>query len=603
VTPDDPVSAYSERMGRARGWVERHGGRLGVLLLVVGSLVPLVDALLGGTFVGNPVDTLLVAAAGSLVGARLRPVAAVSCCASAAGLLTVANQVADRGQYSAVNDLFFFAALVGGPALAGAVVEARARQVRELRRLSRLHAQQREAELRAVRLGERNRVERAVTQSMVQRMSGMVVQVSGARSGAGSPEVGQALRRLEDTARGALDDLRETLGSLRTPTEDLTGWDPAAVGPVAPARVGPLDVLVACCGVPVAFEAVASAQAQGPVTANLVAGLALGAPLLVRRARPVAAVAVCFVVATAMTAWLTPLPVTVSMLLPLSLVAFALGAHTRGRRRLAGLGVLLLGGLAVTFATPPADRDQGGILPTSVWVLVAYVAGVAAAEHTDRAARLRALLDATETGRAAQLRLAVAEQRQVIARDLHDTVAHAMTVVCLHAEAARRPQVGTLDVDRSLEVIESTTREAMLHLRQGLRSLEIGNDLVEELLGVADSLGVDVDVRLAGVPRSLDGDDALVARRVVREALVNAARHAPGTPVRVQICAEPDGLVVEVSNGRAAERGRLSDVGSGTGLLGLGELVRAHGGRLEHGALGDRFRVAAHLPSRPGVPA
>lgn len=592
-------------MDSARGWIERRGGRLGVVLLVVGSMVPLGDALLGGTVVGNPVDTVLVAVAGCLVGARLRPVHAVVCCAGGAAALTVANQVANPGQYSAVNDLVFFVALVGGPALAGGVVHARARQVSELRRLSRLRAEQRETELHAARLDERNRVEQAVTRSMIQRMSGLVVQASGARSASRPAEVGQALRRLEEGARAALDDLRDALGSLRSPSDGVAGraGEPSFPAPAAAAPIGPLDVLVACCGVPVAFEAVAGAQAQGPAVANVVAGLVLGAPLLLRRTRPLAAVGGCLVVATVMTALLTPLPATVTMLLPLSLAGFAMGAHTRGRRRLAGAGVLLLGGAALTLATPPAKRDPSGIVPTVVWVLVAYVAGVAAAQHADRAVRLSALLASIESGRAAEVRLAVAEQRQGIARDLHDTVAHAMTVVCLQAEAARPTQADKPVVDASLEVIESTTREAMLQLRRGLRSLEGGDDLVEEALGLAGPLGVHVDVRLVGSPATLGGDDALVARRVVREALVNAARHAPGAPVQVKIYAEPGEFVVEVSNERASGRAGASRLGSGAGLLGIGELVREHGGRLEHGAQDGRFHVKAHLPTSPAVPA
>jgi signal transduction histidine kinase len=588
-----------------RAWIERHGARLGVLLLAVGSLVPLLDALAGGRFVGDPIDTLLVAAASCLVGARLRPLAAVVACAAAAALLTVANQIADAGRYSAVNDLFFFAALVGGAALAGGVVDARARQSRELGRLSRLRLAQREAELQAARLDERNRVETAVTRSMVQRMSGLVVQAAGARSGPDPDAVPAALRRLEETARAALDDLRAALGSLRAPAEGTVSQaeGPSPPGTRVPARLGPLDVLVACCGAPVAFEAVAGAQAHGPVTANVVAGVAIGAPLLLRRSRPLTAVAVCFVVATVMTALLTPLPMTVSVLLPLSLVAFAVAAHTRGRRRLAGMGVLLVGGLSVSLATPPSSRDQGGIVPTLVWVLVAYVAGLAAAQHADRAARLGHLLASIETGRAAQVRLAVAEQRQRIARNLHDTVAHAMTVVCLHAEAARRPHTDVLSVNVSLEIIETTTREAMHELREGLRSIETAADLVEEMLGFAVALGVHVDVRLTGLERALGGDHAMLARRVVREALVNAARHAPGTTVQVQILAEPDGFVVQVSNGRADGGTPVSALGSGSGLLGLGELVREHGGRLEHDASNDSFRVTAHLPTSPAVPA
>jgi signal transduction histidine kinase len=116
-----------------------------------------------------------------------------------------------------------------------------------------------------------------------------------------------------------------------------------------------------------------------------------------------------------------------------------------------------------------------------------------------------------------------------------------MTVVCLHAEAARRPQADGLVVDASLEIIETTTREAMHELRKGLRVLETAADLVEEMFGFAHSLGVQVDVHLAGLERPLGAEDALLARRVVREALVNAVRHAPGTAVQVQILADPAG--------------------------------------------------------------
>src|SRR5204863_282656 len=75
---------------------------------------------------------------------------------------------------------------------------------------------------------------------------------------------------------------------------------------------------------------------------------------------------------------------------------------------------------------------------TLVWLAVAVTSGVVAARHQARASGLRQLLDLTESGRGYELRLAVAGQRQAVARDLHDSVAHAMTVVCLHAEAAQR---------------------------------------------------------------------------------------------------------------------------------------------------------------------
>lgn len=583
-------------MDGAGRWLGHRLGPVGLVLLVLAAGGALVGALLGGRLVGEPVDTVLVAVAAGLVGAGLRWVVAGPSCLAGAVVLTAANQLSSRDQYSASNDLFFFAVLLGGPALAGALVTAQARQVAQLRRLAQVRAGQREAELRAARLDEHNRVETTLTQSMMQRMSGLVVQAAGARTGPGATEVRAALRRIEETGRATLDDLREALGSLRSPEEDLSGaQDPDSAAAPVPAPLGALDVLVASCGIPVAVEAVAGAGSRGPLLANLVAGLAVGAPLLLRRTRPLAAAVAFFAVATVMTAWLTPLPATVSVLLPLSLTAYALGAHTRGGRRAAGLAVLLVGGLVLTVVGPAASRDPDGIAPTLAWLAVAFAAGVVAAQAANRAARLRDLLARIESGRGAQVRLAVAEQRQAIARDLHDTVAHAMTVVCLHAEAAQRQEDRVESVEAALATIETASRDAMSRLRDGLRSLEAGDDLVRDVFAVADSLGVRIVVRTDALRRSLGAREGMVAQRVVREALVNAARHAPGASVQVVLVADPDRLLVEVSNRRTGDARYAS--GSGTGLLGLGELVRDHGGRLEHGAEDDRFRVAAWLPA------
>jgi len=93
-----------------------------------------------------------------------------------------------------------------------------------------------------------------------------------------------------------------------------------------------------------------------------------------------------------------------------------------------------------------------------------------------------------------------------------------------------------------------------------------------------------------------------VARRVVREALVNVARHARTADARVRIVAEPAQLIVEVSN--ETRHGLGFDHGSGTGLRGLAELVNGHGGWLEHGSPTEaQFRVTAYLPTTAGVPA
>jgi signal transduction histidine kinase len=284
------------------------------------------------------------------------------------------------------------------------------------------------------------------------------------------------------------------------------------------------------------------------------------------------------------------------------------------------LGVVVVGVAVTVLASPPGSTAADSLVPTLMWIGLAFAAGVVAAQHSTRAAALRALLDTIESGRGHAVRLAVAEQRQHVARDLHDSVAHAMTVVCLHAAVAQNSRDDG-QVRDSLAVIERTARQAMAELREGLDTLEPADvgaaadpaaqrareptsiqELGREVGAIASTIGVRPVVVVSGDRQDLGATAASVARRVVREALVNVARHARTSEARVRIVGEPTLLLVEITNETGP--GRVFDLGSGTGLQGLEELVREHGGRLECAAPGDaQFRVAAYLPTRAGVPA
>ncbi len=567
-------------------------------LLLGISVAAVLVAVLGGDLVDNPAFTVAMVVSAYLVGAWLRPVPGALTCLGAVAALTVANQQADAGRYSAANDFFFFAVLVGGLALAGELITARAAQVRDLRRLTAVRETQRAAELQAARLEERTRIDAGITRSMMQRMGALVVQASGVRREGAAGPAREGVARMEAAGRATLDDLREVLGSLREPVEPAP---PEAAPPVtAEPPVGAVDLLVGLCGVPVAFECVASAAAQGPVWANALAGVAIGVPLVWRRQHPLTSACLSFALAAAMTALLTPLPATVTPLLPVSLVAYALGAHTTGIRRLPAAVLLVLGSVAVGLASPTDSRDPGSLAPTLVWLSLAFGAGVLAAQHAVRAARLQELVERIEEGREYDVRLAVAEQRAAVARDLHDTVAHAMTVVCLHAEAAQQRWEDPDAVATSLDTIEASAREAMEQLRHGLDTLQPDqgpDDPEDEVRAVAGSLGI--SPRVEGLA-SLDPRDWVLARRVVREALVNVSRHAPGSEVTVRCSRSDDTLLVEVVNGPAPgpSPGAAFGGGSGRGLSGLGEHLEQHGCGLEHGALpGGGYRVAAYLPS------
>jgi signal transduction histidine kinase len=568
-------------------------------LLLGVSLAAMLVALLGGDLVDNPAFTVAMVVSSYLVGAWLRPVPGALTCLGAVAALTVANQQTDAGRYSAANDFFFFAVLVGGVALAGELITARAAQVRDLRRLSAVRETQRAVELQAARLEERTRIDAGITRSMMQRMSALVVQAAGVRREGSAGPARDGVARMEAAGRATLDDLREVLGSLREPP------DPAPEEPAPPipaeAPLGWVDALVGLSGVPVAFECVTGAAAQGAAWANALAGLAIGVPLVWRRQYPLTSAALSFALATAMSALLTPLTLAVTPLLPLSLASYALGAHTRGIRRLPAVVVLVLGTTAVGLASPADSRDPGSFVPTMVWVLLGLAAGVAAAQQGVRAARLHDLVARIEAGREYDVRLAVAEQRAAVARDLHDTVAHAMTVVCLHAEAAQQQWEDRAAVSASLDTIEAATREAMEHLRHGLDTLHPdhgGDEAEDEVRAFAATLGI--TPRVHGLA-AMNPQEWALSRRVVREALVNVSRHATGSDVTVRCSHEDQTILVEVVNGPAARGTSAREAfsgGSGRGLSGLGELLEQRGCGLEHGALpGGGYRVAAYLPS------
>ena len=431
--------------------------------------------------------------AGYLVGAWLRPAPAALACLVGAGVLTAAHQVASPGQLQRGRRRLLLRGPPGGTALAGALVTARAAQVRELRRLSELRTEQHAAQVRAAGIEERNRVDAEVTRTLMQRLGELVVQASAAALETEPSGSRQAVARIESSGRATLDDLRAAIGSLRAEPPEEEEEDAVEPAPPVPFPLSRLDVLVGCCGVPLAVESVAGAAAQGPAVANVAMALAVGAPLAFRRRHPLTSVATTFVLATVMTALLTPLTLTVTSLVPLSLAAYALGAHTTGLRRLAGVPLLVAGVALTALASPSATREPGGLLPTALWVGIAWLAGVVSAQQAARAERLRGLLARVEAGRGAELRLTVAEQRQAIARDLHDSVAHAMTVVTLHAGAAQQCWEDPETVRGSLATIEATVRDAMAELRSGLATMEdegpTAHDLVADVVALCRDPG------------------------------------------------------------------------------------------------------------------
>lgn len=205
---------------------------------------------------------------------------------------------------------------------------------------------------------------------------------------------------------------------------------------------------------------------------------------------------------------------------------------------------------------------------------------------------------ALEAERERELQVAAAQagERTRIAREMHDVLAHRISLVAMHAGAlAYRDDLDRESVRRTAGLVQDGARRALVELRQVLGVLRAEEPGVEPPQPTLEALPTLVDeARAAGAtvdvegPPDLDAVPALISRtafRVAQEALTNARKHAPGSAIRVRIDGRPGGLLtVEVRNGSAVAGARDAAVpGSGLGLLGLAERVDLAGGTLDYG--------------------
>lgn len=578
-----------------------------------------------GSFVDHPLTLLLAAAVGCALGAWTRPRTAAASVLIVAVFLTVANQRHFPGDYAVADDLAFFLIVLGAPAILGTILVARAAQVRELTALSRRLDAQRADTVAAARLEEQHRIELAVHHRLVELMGAVALRAQGALREPAGPH-GTALREIEETARSGLTELREALGVLREGAEgtDAGTADPAPrAAPDGPAGVAPPrpspghpdhpdhpdrpDVLLAAAlGTALAVESVVRAATPGPAWLNVIAAFVVVAPLLHRRSRPLRSAGLVSLLAAAVSTTLVPVSGTVTGIGLLLVTAYSVGARTTGRRLACGVALVLVGILVIALATPSDARDPEGVVPSLVWASLALGAGTLAAGWQRRADRVRQLVTDLERLRDADVRVAVARQRADAARDLHDSVAHTLTVVCLNAGAAA--QSPELTGEESLTTIAEVARAGMDELRSGLAPLEPPDLLAAPILReVARRLDVDLRLQLPD-PEVWSPDDATLVHRVLREAIVNAARHAPGSQVRASITLADDELRIEVVDD-GSTRPHLTPeagvLGTGTGLSGLAGLVEERGGSMEFGRRPERgFQVVASVPrSSAPVPA
>jgi signal transduction histidine kinase len=289
------------------------------------------------------------------------------------------------------------------------------------------------------------------------------------------------------------------------------------------------------------------------------------------------------------------------ILLVLPVVAFLAGRAPSWPAGALALA-LLLGGVA---AAQIIAFDDDSLVPYIMLPCALYLAGLALRGREAVAGRLTEQAGELEAERDAYARLSVRYERARIAAELHDVVAHAISVMVVQASAGQRLAVREpARVAETFDVIATAARQAQSDLDR-LADL-LGQDaapdggadlgLVQTIVDTARGSGLPVTLRVSGDTSGVPDAVAHAALRVVQEGLTNALRYAPGAVVEVAVQARPSAVELSIINGRPTAPARLG-LGSGRGLTGLRERVGACGGTLDagpdgQGGWGVRSRIA-----------
>jgi signal transduction histidine kinase len=222
--------------------------------------------------------------------------------------------------------------------------------------------------------------------------------------------------------------------------------------------------------------------------------------------------------------------------------------------------------------------------------------------------RQRALIEQLEAAREALAEQAVADERQRIARELHDLAGHTLAAVVLHVTGARHVLRRDLaEAERALAQAEAVGRASLDQIRFAVASLRTSERGTDRALPVSADLielveeyrraGLDVTAVVTPPAAGIEGPVGTALHRIGREALANVARHAPGNRVELAVGLDADADEVRLV---VADHGRvpaaLDDGGGHFGLVGMRERARALGGQVEAGPTHDGWRVEARLP-------
>jgi signal transduction histidine kinase len=347
-------------------------------------------------------------------------------------------------------------------------------------------------------------------------------------------------------------------------------------------------------------------EMSAPTWVSALFALAFTAPLAWRRRAPLATIATIAAALLVQVFLVEPAAPFIGGYVPMLIACYSVAAYAPARQGLVGGAIAVLTVLVVTVRI--ADlRDVGDIVLDVVAVGAVWTLGRALHRRTARADALSDEVRSLEQ----EAREAVAQERARIARELHDVIAHSVSVMGVQAAAAE--QMLTVDPERArepLRAIQDGAREAISELRLMLGVLRSGADapalapqpglgdldaLVEQMRGA----GLPTQLTVEGAPARLSAGVELSIYRIVQEALTNALKHAHADSATVTIRHGRHGLDLEVVNsapGNGNGNGTGTAATRGHGLIGMRERVALYGGTITTGHQGSGYAVRAHLP-------
>jgi signal transduction histidine kinase len=373
-------------------------------------------------------------------------------------------------------------------------------------------------------------------------------------------------------------------------------------GPFSPDGLIAVAAFIAC-----ELELALSNNIDGPHWVNAVAAAGVTLPVAWRREIPMFAAPLM----VAFVAWQELLngdliENSITPVITIPLAVYSLGVLLDRNRALGSFAATVLLLFVAVIAADHVDPD------TFVFFLLLaggpFLVGRIVNARIQLARELRAKASRLEQDQAETQKLAVAEERARIAREMHDVVAHNVSVMVVQASAARR----MIDHDptrarEALSSVEQTGREALAEMRRMLDVLRVEDeraalapqpsiDELEALIDLAREAGLEVELEFEGERRHVSSGVDLSAFRIVQEALSNTIKHAGAAHARVRLRFGDDEVEVDVTDDGHGVRPH-SENGTGHGLVGMRERVAMLGGRLEAGYRANGgFEVRATLP-------